>query len=875
MKLFLKAIALAAKDPKFQGNPRQELNRLIDVAESSGLTVWHDNFCFKSTFWDWGNRKSGTVNWGGYGSSYRPTNESYFKFQYPGDTATLGQYGSTGKLTARKGAKPLDAVKAIVLPEADADGAMQALLAKAGANPVFVADKGLKADAIVDLLTKKKCNFLLTADDLPKGLAEALDKAAESKKYVFTLPVGRLRPLLEKAPKAAGPRVVKPKAYADKDDAKAFSKLKALLGSQKFKEIDQAITLLPGLPGVCDKLLEGISLAKGITAWTNDANAWTANYNRPDRWADNDAKLPCDLTVLGETFRLAEIPRNDLFNTSEAKRYALFSVINAAPDDCAAAKSIREGLVALHWKDDRLPPLSNFKALRHLYLDGCNGHESIGGITSLVFASSGYKEGLMADWILPIKSLKRLDVSASIAGDDNDFLKKASFPMLEELVWPNFDKNSPAITTDTLRDVWFNRVDIPHSRLGELLRFPRFRAKQVTIRTTVGDGIWTVTDGEPKAPLEVLMKIVPVKDRGEVLPFKELASLKKLLRDDSPDTVLQGLKILRTASPATIDALLEKSTCQWGYNSEAELGGNTRLGGPFFDSLKRNDLGEAVRFNLLSLATPGCKPADDIRKVIKGIKLPRLVVPIDVSGFQGLQSLTLSIDPSLPSHELLVGLEKLPSLRKLELNLGEENQSYDSVLKKPIPLEIIPPDSVVEMSISFNFQEIKARLDFITVSPNLRELTVAGAGDFKNIAMLKGINPSKLEVVSFKSTYSENKVLSEDLTELAPFENLTSISGSLENLKSLRGISAFKKLKSLELDSESLEDISELAQLREFERLSLSSYADQKLSIGSLSEIASANHLNFGGHQVIDPQSLLKFMPSTELFLQGIDFLNQ
>jgi hypothetical protein len=32
MKLFLKAIALAAKDPKFQGHPRQELNRLFDVA---------------------------------------------------------------------------------------------------------------------------------------------------------------------------------------------------------------------------------------------------------------------------------------------------------------------------------------------------------------------------------------------------------------------------------------------------------------------------------------------------------------------------------------------------------------------------------------------------------------------------------------------------------------------------------------------------------------------------------------------------------------------------------------------------------------------------------------------------------------------------
>ena len=33
MKLFLKAIALAVKDSNFKGNPRAELNRLIDVAK--------------------------------------------------------------------------------------------------------------------------------------------------------------------------------------------------------------------------------------------------------------------------------------------------------------------------------------------------------------------------------------------------------------------------------------------------------------------------------------------------------------------------------------------------------------------------------------------------------------------------------------------------------------------------------------------------------------------------------------------------------------------------------------------------------------------------------------------------------------------------
>ena len=876
MKLFLKAVALAAKQLTEGGrsrsllhtapSARDELNRLIDVAESSGLVVWHDDFCFKSTFWDWGNRDSGTINWGGYGSSYRPANESYFKFQYPKDTVD-----ANGKLIIRKGAKPLDAVKALILPEADANGTLQQLLADAGANPVFIADKGLKTDAIVDLLTKKKCNFLLTADDLPKGLTEALDKAAEAKNYFFTLPVGRLLPLLVKpkrAPVVRGPKA--PPAFADKDDAKAFTKLKKLLTSQKFEEIDQAIALLPGLPGVCDKLLEGISLAKGITAWTNDGKAWTANYDRPVKWGDNGGKLPCNLTVQGQGIRLAEIPKNDLFNSSETKRYALFSVINAAPDDCAPAKAIREGLLALYWRDDRLPPLSKFTGLRHLYLDGCNGNESIGGITSLVFASHGYKQGLVLDWILPIKSLKRLEVTASLNYTDlREFLKKASFPSLEELVWPTFDKVSPAIP-GTLRDVTFGTVDIPHSRIQELLQFPKFRANQLYVKTGEEDDNGNKSNAAGKDAADVIPKIVPVKDRGEALSVKELAALKKLLRDDSPETVLQGLKILGTATPATIDALLEKSTATWGWQSEGQLGGNTRLGGPFFDSLKRTDLGEAVRINLLSLASPGCRPADDIRKVIREIELPKAVVPIDVSGFPWIRRLRIVIDPSKSTENWITGMEKLTSLRKLELKLSGDD--IYGKLTKAAPLSIQPPESVTEMRIEFGYKEVKVKPDFITVSPNLRKLELNGFGPLQNIALLKGIDPSKLEELYVESSYSNKDLLTQDLTCLAPFVNLISISGCISGLKTLKGVSLLKKLRELDLKEESLEDISELSQLSLFETLGLNSYSKQKLTIGSLAAIASAKALKFGGHQVTDPESLLKFSPKTELSIMGLDF---
>lgn len=742
MKLFLKAIALAAKDRKFQGNPRDELNRLIDVAESSGLVVWHDNFCFKSTFWDWGNRDSGSINWGGYGSSYKPTNENYFKFQYPGDTID-----ANGKFITRKGAKPLDAVKALVLPEADADGSMQALLATAGANPVYLADKSLKADAIVALAIKKKCNFLLTADDLPKGLTEALDKAANSKQYIFTLPVGRLRPLLENAPKVPvkrGPKA--PPAFADKDDAKVFSKLKALLGSQKYEEIDQAITLLPALPGACDKLLEGISLAKGITAWTNDAKAWTANYGRPSGWGENDEKLPCDLGILGESFHLDEIPKNDLFNTSDIKRYALFSLINAAPEDCAAAKSIREGLVALHWKEAKIPPLSNFKGLRHLYLDQCSGEGLSAPIVSLIFQSpvSDVSQDCLS-WIQCLPTLRLVDIrfqfySDSINGATDAFLKDLSLPMLEELRIREYTQESPAIPA-TVKSLSISHLTIRKDRLGEILAFPSFRGDKVRISMQEED----VSDEAPEELQRQPVTIEAVTDRGEALSAKELAALKKLLRDDAPETVMQGLKILHTATPATLDALLEKSSVKWDSRGKGHLAGywSGRLGGPLFDSIKRNPLGEAVRYNLLSLASPGFKPVDEIRNAIVDIDLPQAIVPIDVSGFNGISSLKIIIDPSKPTDNWITGLDKLTTLQQLAL-VCSDGGSFSS-LENAFPLGFTPPEHLMEMEISMRFDHVTVKPDFITVSPNLRKLKIDGCWPLAELSSMKGLDPTKLE----------------------------------------------------------------------------------------------------------------------------------
>jgi hypothetical protein len=609
-------------------------------------------------------------------------------------------------------------------------------------------------------------------------------------------------------------------------------------------------------------LLEGITLGDGVSAWTNDPKTWTSDYNRPSCWGDNHTKLPYDFTRLGDSLRLAEIPKNDLFNTSEPKRYALFSVINAAPEDCAPAKAIREGLVALHWNEYRLPPLSNFSGLRHLYLTNSSGVGFKGNLASISHEwQPGYNrpDPIDLDWLHAIKSLRRIDLYFRDYTNDksDEFLKKASFPVLEELNFEKYKDTSPSLPPG-IRSAGINDLWVSHERLPELLTIPGFHANSALIaRQEYQEGSRYVE------PTRQEVEIVPVKDRGEPLAAKELSALKKLLRGDSPEMVMQGLKILQTATPATIDALLDKCSVQWDYRYQGHFGGDWpgRLCGPLFDSIKRNPLGEAVRMNLISLAAPGFKPVDDIRNLLIDIALPPAVVPIDVSGFNGIYRLKITIDPSKPTENWITGMEKLTTLQKLELHFGAD--SSFATLEKAMSLGFQPPASVTEMEITYSFRDVLVSPDFITVSPNLRKLTIELHGKLEEIAKLRGMDPTKLEELNLKYYSINDKSLAEDLTGLSPFVNLRSLRGSRSSLKSLNGVSGFKNLRAIELESDSLEDISELPRVTTLESLKLGDRSGQELPIGDLAALPLLNSLDFGRHRVVDPQSLLKFRPDT------------
>jgi hypothetical protein len=155
-------------------------------------------------------------------------------------------------------------------------------------------------------------------------------------------------------------------------------------------------------------------------------------------------------------------------------------------------------------------------------------------------------------------------------------------------------------------------------------------------------------------------------------------------------------------------------------------------------------------------------------------------------------------------------LEKLTTLQKLELQLSA---GVHSSLEKVYPLSFTPPQNVTEMEISCSYSDVKVKPDFIAVSPNLRKLKIDGCWPLADIPSMKGMDPAKLEELILDYDSSNDQLPPEDLTSLAPFVNLVSISGSRSCLKSLKGVSVFKNLRSINFESDGLEDIAELAQV--------------------------------------------------------------
>ena len=227
------------------------------------------------------------------------------------------------------------------------------------------------------------------------------------------------------------------------------------------------------------------------------------------------------------------------------------------------------------------------------------------------------------------------------------------------------------------------------------------------------------------------------------------------------------------------------------------------------------------------------------------------------------------MDPSLPTQGWITGLEKLESLSEINMTLSGEG--FDETIKNPKPLGIIPPATVTQMSIEIRGKYDGKPLGFIPMPCGLRKLTISNFGSLANLTTLGGLNPDILEELEVVSGWHDDNLADEDLTSLVVFENLQSISGSRKSLRSLKGITGFKKLKSLRLETEQLEDISELAQVSSLEVLSLGENSAHQLEISNLSALPLLKLLDFGRHQISDPESLLKFRSETTIMLKYLD----
>ena len=880
MKLFLKAIAIGAEKRQ---SALAELNRLIDVAESSGLVVWHDNVCFKSSFWKWGKR-TGTINWGGYGSSYRPENEKYFKFQYRGDSV------KDGKLVIRKGAKPLDAVKALVLPEADTDGSIQKLMVDAGAT-VTVAGKGLKASAILGAAKQKKCNFILTADSVPKGLAEALDKATEAKTHIFMLPVSRLRFLLEKPKRAPVKRTVKKPVFSDADSNKAFAKLKSLLSSQKYEEIDHAITLLPGIPGACDKLLEGIALKKGVNAWINDEKSWKSGYgaNRPQCWGHLDTGIPAKIAVGGDKLLLDEIPKNDLFTGSDARRYALMRVIDAAPDDCAAAKAIREGLVGLLWnfsslsssKPAKFPPLQNLASLKHLYFD--LRHSSPSGTATLPASvvTLALESCHDIDWLPEHAGVSKLTVANSARADLKPLkklrgLKEVKF---EEEITTTQAESIPG----AVESIELGRVSCDYSLLCKLMDRPRLVVGHLNVEDEEdnagsahhSDAAAGKTAGAPKLS-------APKANKSEPLPAKQISAIKKLLCEDKPASALKGLALLQGASAATFDLLLGKAD----FSEASRWDSGMRWWKvQFFDALKKttknawgssgdNDLSDCLKITLISTAPAGCRVADAVRDHVKSLRLPSAFpITVDLSGLTRLEQLEFTIDLSKPECDHVKGLEKLVALKRVKVSFP-----YKKATRLPPKLNLPLPSCVEELSIlaDVHFSEVGKttlpNLEFFPAMTNLKSVSVQSV---ESLASLDRFSPSPVARVQ------ADQVLDSDLRRLPFKKSIVSLNGKFPKLTSLEGLEECHLLEELLLDAPLLADIDALEKLKKLRsvRLGPGGYYDRHgaegpepaaMPLSVLKNHAGLTRVDYGSHSPVDFSMITHFKSKPAIRLERV-----
>lgn len=251
----------------------------------------------------------------------------------------------------------------------------------------------------------------------------------------------------------------------------------------------------------------------------------------------------------------------------------------------------------------------------------------------------------------------------------------------------------------------------------------------------------------------------------------EGAKLWKMMADaDGIETLEQGMELAK-AFDAPIENLLD------GVDVNAGLLVRTSR---FKGTLARQPILDLILLHQLSLAPSGSREAT-LREAVRHLELKTPMIP-HMSGFTGLETLKLSLMPSLDAASLK-GLGAMPNLRKFEVQAEKEGDQQGRLLA----LDGLEAPALVKA----NLKNIGlTNIDALSQSSQLEEI------DLSKNAKLQSINGLRSSHATLKNINLEYCGDLGDIDALANATELTQINLThCASIKQVQALSASTKIK--------------------------------------------------------------------------------
>jgi hypothetical protein len=236
---------------------------------------------------------------------------------------------------------------------------------------------------------------------------------------------------------------------------------------------------------------------------------------------------------------------------------------------------------------------------------------------------------------------------------------------------------------------------------------------------------------------------------------------------------------------------------------------------------------------------------------VKGLGLSLHDIPVNVCGFRNVQSIALTGAPAFMQDGWISGLDRLPNLRAVYLNMNHPNIRLESASPPAQPLTI--PEGVVELTVSTELSS----LAWLSLPSTLKTLSVWSRDlDLETLGGMRGLRPENLESleVHTNSPRDGESRPPVDLSGLARFNAIRVLKLHMPNIASLDGVGAMPRLRKLQVASSVLKDIEAVRTLIHLEYFSLIYRGIDRHDGDSNTEFGVANRID--APRVVGPISI-------------------